>query len=206
MIGRATDNWDQDDTVAGYIIKRLPEVIKTAESNDREELATKEEQQAEPLSDYYSPRCLLKTSIIADGTWVIEDCYKSGMLIIGTRVIDVPKLGWAVVEIQDENGNVLACSNDYIRKMYSGGDLSARWTTLDVTQVFDENESFFNYLNDKDPFPQKIKGFRINSSEISPGGILKIRAAIFPEETHAWRKSDQGWLFASSLKIRKSYA
>jgi len=205
IIGRSTYNWIPSDTVASFIIQRLPDVINTAESNDREEVATKEERQAEPLSDYYSPRCLLRTSIIADGSWVIEDRYKSGKLIIGTRVVDVPTCGWAVVEIQDENRNVLACANKYIRKMYSGRDLSARWIRLDEIPLFNENENLFNYLSSKDPFPQKIEGHRVKSSKINPGGKLKIRAALFPEETHAWRKSDQGWLFASSLHIRKSY-
>ena len=52
MIGRATDNWDQNDTVADFITIRLPEVLKAGNSVNKDDVSVFEEPQAEPYTDY----------------------------------------------------------------------------------------------------------------------------------------------------------
>ena len=53
MIGRRTENWHIKDTLASFLLERLPKVLKAGKSTDCEEVEGVEQHQAEPISDYY---------------------------------------------------------------------------------------------------------------------------------------------------------
>lgn len=196
LIGRSTENWYISDTLASFLIERLPQVILTGTSDNTKEVEGIEEPQAEPFSDYYS--YLFGTAVIVDGEWEIDTCYKSGTLLIGVASLDA-KLKGAVLEVYDEEGNILAQSDPRISRAFSGHEFSARWVRLSEALKTTKQDDQFKFLQEKDPYPDKIKSHRVN------GGILKIRAALFPEEIRNWRQLDYGWIFVCSFKHRESW-
>src|SRR6266542_2519209 len=69
LIGRASENWDIDDTVADFVLNRLPSAIAAAEEEDTGKLAGVEAQQGEPQTAYYS---YAKGSLVLmDSSWEI---------------------------------------------------------------------------------------------------------------------------------------
>ncbi|MFH1716743.1 MAG: E2/UBC family protein [Planctomycetota bacterium] len=196
LIGRSTENWKADDTLASFLIKRLPQVLHTGASNDPEEVKGIEEPQAEPFSDYYS--YLQGTAVIVDGEWEIDTCHKSGVLKIGVDSL-CTKLKGAVLEIYDEDGNILAQSDHRIHRSFSKYEFYARWVRLpEPIKSLNPGEQF-KMLKEKDSHQHKITTHHID------GGELEIRAALFPEEVRNWRQVAYGWIFVCSFKPRKSW-
>jgi len=54
MIGRSTENWHVGDTLAAFLMERLPQVMLTGTSDNVTDVEGIEAPQAEPFSDYYS--------------------------------------------------------------------------------------------------------------------------------------------------------
>jgi len=196
LIGRSTENWYIKDTLASFLIERLPQVLFTGTNDNATEVEGLEEPQAEPFSDYYS--YLLGTSVIVDGEWEIDTCYKSGTLRVGVASL-CSKLKGAVLEVYDEDGNTLVKSDPRIVRAFSEYELYARWVMLSEPLKTSNQNDQFKHLEEKDPYSYKIKKHRID------GGILEIRAALFPEEIRNWRQLNYGWIFVCSLKQRKSW-
>ena len=192
LIGRSTENWRISDTLASYLVKRLPKVVLSGSSNDKEEVEEIEEHQAEPFTDYYT--YLPDTAVIVSGDCNIPPNYNSGMLLVGVAPLNTRVLQGAVLEVQDEKENVLIRSDNRLTRIYSEKQLFARWVRLQSPPKILNHAYLFNHLQKKDPCPDKIKGNSVD------GGKLKIRAAVFPDETHKWRQSDYGWIFVCSFK------
>ena len=197
LIGRSTESWYIKDTLASFLIERLPQVILTGTSDNATEVEEIEEHQAEPFSDYYS--CYCGTAVIVDGSWKIDTCYKSGTMLIGTIFPKDQFLRGAVLKVYDEDENTLVEANNQIRRAFPEETLLGRWVRLpEPLKTPNPNERFM-HLQKKDPHPDKIKGYRVN------GGQLRIRASLFPEEISSWRQCDYGWMFVCSIKYRKSW-
>src|SRR5437867_161559 len=54
FIGRATENWEVDDTLAQFITRRLALVLKAGRTGDVAAVEGVEQQQAEPFTNYYT--------------------------------------------------------------------------------------------------------------------------------------------------------
>ena len=197
LIGRSTANWRADDTLASFLIEKLPQVILTGTSDNATEVAGIEQTQAEPFSDYYT--CHPGTALIVDGSWEIDASYKSGTILIGTISPKDQFLRGAVLEVHDEDGNTLAKANNQIRRAFPEEELVGRWVRLSEPLKTPNHSERFIYLQKKDPYPDRIRGYRVN------GGELKIRASLFPEEIRRWRQCDFGWMFVCSIKYRASW-
>lgn len=197
LIGRSTINWRADDTLASFLIDRLPQVIHTGTSDNATEVAGIEEHQAEPFSDYYP--CHLGTALIVDGSWEIDASCESGTILIGTISPKDQFLRGAVLEVRDDDENILVQANPQIRCAFPGEPLVGRWVRLSSPLKTPNHAERFGYLEKKDPYPDRIRRYRVD------GGQLRIRAALFPEEISRWRECDYGWMFVCSIKYRKSW-
>jgi len=194
MIGRRTENWRTSDTLASFLLQRLPQVISAGSSSSKEEVAGMEQQQAEPISDYFT--CQKGAGIIVDAEEIINPLYQSGLLLIGVTSQEAQVVQGGVLDVMDENGNKLVQPDNRLRQAFREGPISARWVRLaEPPQVNDPNTLFNDILN-KAPYLDHIDNNQVK------GGVLQIRAAIFPEETCGWRRVNQGWIFICKFEPR----
>lgn len=197
LLGRSTDNWRPSYTLAFFITTQLPKVLQAGASNNLEEVEEIEEHQAEPFTDYYP--CLPDTAVIVSSDCNIPPNYNSGTLLVGVASIGTHVLQGAVLNVQDEEGNILMQSDERLMRIYSEDQLSARWVRLQEPPKILNQAVLFKHLQERDPHPDKMKSHRVN------GGKLNIRAAVFPDETHKWRQSDYGWIFVCGFMRYKSH-
>ncbi len=94
----------------------------------------------------------------------------------------------------DENIYKLYESDKGLFRVYREGPFLARWVMLKDPPHVNDPKSLFNYLMSKSPYLDYIDNNQVN------GGILQIRAAVFPEEICAWRRINQGWIFVCKFE------
>ena len=184
MIGRATDNWDQYDTVANYITERLPNVLKAGNSVNKDEVSTLEEPQAEPFADYFSYE--YRAGIVMDGNWNINPMHKSGFILVGL-LSSKPCIQGAAFEVWNESGKIIVDSENNLREAFSSNTILARWIRLANPPKMSSPPDLFNHLSQQDN-PNKISTYPVD------GGKIQIRAALFPDE-RGHREVGQGWIF-----------
>ena len=191
MIGRSTANWDIDDTVAKYIISRLPKVIQTGKKADPEEAKQIEEIQGEPFSDYYT--YAPDRIILVDSSWSIDPTVGGGKLKLGASKPHSHKLHYAVLAVMDNNKNILAEAEPEIWELYPEG-MWGIW--IRSKQPIAENNPvlFFNRLIEFDP--------KLNNKKFQMLIKRLVIGVLFPEEV-AWRKNKDGWLFFIMQHRRK---
>lgn len=192
MIGRATDNWDQNDTVAGFITTRLPKVLESGNSVNKDEVSAFEEPQAEPFTDYFSYES--GTGIVMDGNWNIKPMYKSGLIVVGL-LSSKPHIQGAAFEIWDESRSMIVECDNNLREAFSSGVVSARWIRLATPPKMTSPPDLFNYLSQRDN-SDKISDYAVD------GGKIQIRAALFPDE-RGHREVGQGWIFVCRYENRQ---
>ncbi len=197
LIGRSTEWWHTDDTVASFILERLPQVLKSGQSNDLQEVATLEEHQAEPFSDYYPYH--YPASVIVDGGWTIDKRYESGTLLIGVDSSEAQFPRVAVLEVRDESGNILEESDARLKQLFSIGRFSAKWVRLSEPPNITNPSTLFVHLLKKDPNSKQIESYPVSE------GRFQIRAGIFPEENNNWRRLNNGWIFACRFEPDESW-
>ena len=197
LIGRSTEFWHTNDTLADFIVKRLPQTLTAGRSDDRQEVAGLEQHQAEPYSNYFI--CHPGTSVIVDGGWKIDTCYESGTVLLGIASGDSKLISGAVLKVLTEHGMSIAEADAQIVKAYSEKVHEVRWVRLAKAPKTAKPGKLFELLHGKDPYPDKGRKYRVD------GGRLQMRAALFPEEINNWRQLGYGWLFVCELDIRKSW-
>jgi hypothetical protein len=194
VIGRATDQWRLDDTVAKFVQERVPLAIRTAES-EREAVEGVEEEQAEPFSNYYpyADRHLL----LIDGSWSIERNARSGSLVLGipSQPLSLP-LKAIVREVRDEE-EVLARFDDPPFASRYRNTRYARWVFLDEPIREANPAAYFAAAREYDQGgdPGQLTEFK--------GGHLRIIVTLFPEES-SWRdeESGVGWVAVAQKNER----
>ena len=193
MIGRRTENWHTDDTLASFLLERLPQVIEAGSSDSREKVVGMEQQQAEPITDYFSYQ--KGAGIVVDTELVINPRYKSGILLIGTTSQETAVVQGGVLDVMDDKGDKIVQSDNRLRRVFREGPFSARWVRLTKPPENNDPSALFNYLFQKAPYLHHVDNNQVGD------GILQIRAAIFPEETRGWRRVDQGWIFVCKVEL-----
>lgn len=194
MIGRRTENWRTNDTLASFLLQRLPQVLEAGTSTGREEVVGTEQEQAEPISNYYSYQP--GAGIVVDSGWTINPCCQSGTLLINVSSQEAQVIQGMVLSVMDENGGVLAETDNRLLQTFREGPISARWVRLTDPPYVNTPRALFEYLFSKSPYLGHIDNNPVSD------GILQIRAAIFPEETSEWRKIGQGWIFVCKFEPR----
>jgi molybdopterin/thiamine biosynthesis adenylyltransferase len=182
LIGRGSENWDIDDTVADFILNRLPAAIAAAEEEDKDKLAGVEIQQAEPLTAYYPYAD--DSSVLIDTSWDIPKTINGGTLLLGIERLDVHTLRGAVLAVRDGTGHVSAQASAAVRDPRAWKTtIECQWIRTDNLPREPDPKRFLNSL------PNHGRNFshtRISKPEVS--GVL------FSEEI-GWRKFGDGWLF-----------
>lgn len=191
LIGRTTVEWDPKQTVADYLAERLPLVTAAGVVTDPRELALREGEQAEPVTDYYSYKP--GASILIDPPPSVVELAGTthGTLTIGLRDSSVFSIRAAVLRIADTEGKVLAEMNSAIATGFPHR-IHARWIRLERAP------------DPEDPFPA-IRAARPNALRRPDqwrrfaDGIVEIVATCFPEEVEPGQYGD-GWLFVVLAK------
>ena len=194
LIGRATENWDTTDTLAGLLSSKLPATIAAGSADPPpgpEREALDEERQAEPFSDYYSyaPGAIF----LIDGAWHIPDdsrCGTFGLKINGAlRLGDSPHehvIG-AVTGVADDAGCTLAEAADSLTDRFPNGPIRGRWARLDAPVMSNQAKDLWDAAAAVDLLEPPRQ-------QLADGRRVQIRALLFPEEVD-WRACGDGWAF-----------
>ncbi len=172
LIGRATENWDVDNTLAGFLTERLPLVIETALSEDPEEVAAREEHQGEPFSDYYPYHD--DTICIVDSSWELNPEINAGELVIGLEGKSGVLLRGAVLEVRDARGNILAQADPAMAGLYPKR-IAGRWARRTDPIPEADASAFLRTLASE--HPQLGRPFW----QVVGGGRLEVTALVFHE-------------------------
>lgn len=191
LIGRATDQWSVDDTVASLVGAQLAKLLRSTVAPPSERAAL-EEHQGEPISEYfpYQPQ----SCVLIDGSWEIDPAIQGGELTIGfadlIRGKPQPVLRAAVLDVRDGFGNVLFELEHAVAQLYSRQH-KVRWTRLEAAKAYPKPQDYFANL-------KPAKSRREDTVHVTDGTIT-VRAAIFEEEI-GYNQLGQGWLFAVQIK------
>jgi hypothetical protein len=183
MIGRSTDNWQTTDTVAYYMVNRLPEVIQAGESTDSASVEQVEEIQGEPITHYY--RYAPNQVVLIDSSWTIDASIKKGFLKIGVDKTNHGKPKFAVLAVIDGENNILVETEPEISDLYTDY-ISGKWVRSQQPIVENDPRRFLERLT-------QIDNTLINRKALVATSTLII-GVIFPEEV-SWRENKDGWIF-----------
>ena len=193
LIGRATGNWSpNEDTVARFLENQLPKVIESARGGDE----SMEEQQGEPISDYFPYQ---RSMVLIDGTWDLDIKENHGQLLIGYNQ-NTGSFKVAVIELQDSSGTVLAEASDAIKSLYDEKKIMGHWVRLNTPPEALDAEIQYKKLDRSHPALGKKDWKRDFIANTQFGGILGI---TFPEEI-GYKKEGRGWIFIIVHKEKKA--
>ena len=171
-------------------MEQLPKLLRSNDLN-AEPADLPEEQQAEPISEYLG--YVANSSVLLDGSWSIDPTITHGVLVLGFselgehgKPFDV--LRAAVISVRSHDGIELFALDPVLRERYSARTHRVRWVRLDAAPATSARELFAR-LAAEDPRRGKIDAIP------TKGGLLEIRAAVFPEEV-GYRQVGTGWAFA----------
>jgi len=206
LLPQWTGAWRPQDLVADYIFEQLPKVLTAGNSDEKDEVADIEVQQAEPRSGYYpfSP----ETCFIIDGSWEIDPSIKSGYLEIGVggSSISDPKelirkgIRGAVLQVQDPSGTPIAVLPEAIRSLYAGMVFKGQWVRLPSAPAENSENSFWEAL--KLEFPKEFDAIEKKASRNREGVV----GFLFPEESNHRGTSSNGWVFLTYFGIKNKAA
>lgn len=185
MIGRSTENWSIDDTVAKYVTSRLHKVIKTGENADPNTAKQIEEIQGEPISHYYA--CQHDHIVLVDSSWAIDSSIDKGFLRIGIDTSKLKGIHCAVLSVMDRSRNILAEADPEITDMYPNV-IGGKWIRSQQPILENDHQRFFQHLVNMDKSLNNPNWQNLNKRKICVIGLL------FPEEI-AWRENKDSWLF-----------
>lgn len=186
LLGRRLDHWLPQMSLAQLVEEQLPKVLRaTTEGMPAGQLAEVEEQQAEPVSVYYSytPHC----SCILDPSSVPPDA-SCGSALIAIQE-EASALRGAVIELKDPAGNNVG--NLRWREQYRSRRVAqARWVVLDEAIVQVDHDQFDEQLCERCPELRKNQW----------SGDLDLILVGFPEET-GWRTMGRGWVLLLRRRV-----
>lgn len=191
MIGRRTANWHTKDTVADFMINRLPQVIRAAESVDYDSVKDDEEIQGEPITNYYtySPNQV----VLIDSSWIIDPSIKKGFLKIGVDKTDHDKPKFAVLAVMDHQNDIVVEAEPEILGLYTD-HIVGKWVRCQQPIVENNPKLFLKQLAQLDK--------TLVNEKILIATSTFIIGVIFPEEV-SWRKNKDGWLFLVAQRRNK---
>lgn len=188
LIGRASQNWRNDeDSVARFVIEQLPKAIASA-NGGADDL---EEPQGEPVSEYYQYHSGM---VMIDSAWKIDPAVTSGRLLVGTDA-RFP-LRTVVLEVQDDNGKILAEADKQMRDLYKP-TFTIKWVRTAAPIMQKDGRKFFEELQVLHPQVQYHEWFRDHGLDLNYGLI----GVTFPEEVKH-KTMGEGWLFLFVTRVR----
>jgi hypothetical protein len=205
LLGRGTENWHTNMTLATLLVEQLPILLQTAKTDDFSVASGLEEDQAEPFSEYYP--YLPETMVLVESEWDIPKDLRGGRLVLGIdnshamppamapshpvygAVLRQAVLRGAVLEVRDEDGGLVAEASTEVRDIYGGITAEAVWLRVDHEVPEFNQMEFIKHLCAVHPLARTVPTNRYLH------GWLQVWGVLFPEET-ARRIKGEGWVFA----------
>lgn len=190
LMPRGTDHWDMSNSLAWYLDTQLPKVIAAGTATDTSEAAALEEEQAEPVTDYFVYRN--DAMLLIDGSWRLPDDFVTGTIVAfcDRRQERTDPLRGTIMKVFDCNGSAVFEAPAHLDR---GGDVVRGYIVKLQDPVIEENPANLHARLKNDFFPGEAEE------------RTSILAVIMPEE-HARRDaSGQGWLFIVTDKKYGSY-
>lgn len=198
LIGRGTENWDYDDTLATYLTQKLPDLLRTVHDGAG---SPGEEPQAEPESDYfnYEPG----SAVVLDGAWSIPEGVAAGTVeisLLSPLPGDGSPLRGVALHVRGSDGSVLFRAHPRLHEILARSPtITARWVRLSsLPDAYGDAAAFREHLRVALGLPPERGLLNPDSAN-----AIELVAAVFPEE-HAWPdQRGDGWVFVVSQRTRK---
>ncbi len=204
LLGRATENWVVDQTLAAHISEQLPKLLQAARRPPGTLSPVPEEPQGEPISDYYTyapgSMILMDSAMqvprdVNDGSLSLHvDPKQVGRVQVpGRRDVDGPIVRGVVGNVSDARQTVLAVGPQrLIGSVINGVSLPGRWVRMEAPPPPPKDE-------DLSPFVETL--FAEFPRLRDPRGApmfgkhrLDVIGIVFREEVGVDEYAD-GWLF-----------
>jgi len=194
LIGRSTENWTVRDTLAQYLVDRLPIVLKAALASDCDGAIALEEQQAEPISVFYP--YLPGALVVMDQTDIGGGKNDRGQLVVGLSKDDPPfPLRGAILEVSEKEGKMRSTASPELSLLYPRR-IRGGWVAIEEPIRTGDANEFLAALASSDPQLKRFSPTQVGNFLIDVVGVR------FPEED-AWRRKGMGWLFLVRSKDMK---
>lgn len=189
LIGRGTHEWHTTDTVAGLLQQQLPRVIEAGSSDDIDFVAGKEQQQAEPFSEYYS---YPESMIVLPDEWTVPEQFQEGTFSVSPFGPQGPSpqrfARGMMTELRSRDGKAFLQTDFAVYDSSSLKPLQGCWFRVQEPIKQANQEQFLRDVISQNGFARSAPENRIE------GGWLQIWGILFPEEV-AWRTDEEGWIF-----------
>lgn len=189
MIPADTGHWFPTDTLASFVVERLPKVLEAARAEKAEDAGEIEVHQAEPLTAYYE---YLAGGISVDSSWVPDEALSRGRLVAGLDYSGGMARG-VVLETQSAEGARLYSAGPALQNLYRGR-VEGTWLRLDEPIFEREAAAFSAELFKRAPAVSRTGWSDVGNLRFNLTGVA------FPEERTHWRRKGLGWVFL--LRVR----
>ncbi len=209
LLGRSTEEWKKNDTVASLLLTQLPKILKANEISTKDEMlsfekehqGTMEVRQAEPIEMYYSYEPFW--NIAVDSSWKLPE--SNGSLIIGFQNEEtMNRYSGAVVEIQDQKGQAIHQCDPAIAELYPYR-IKGRWQYVPQAIISGSAVEYLQILNEFNkglltPLFKKANPIFPNMGKAK--AELDLIGSVCQDET-GWRDKDGSlsWVFIARLAI-----
>ena len=190
LLGRRTENWYSNETLAGLIKSQLPPIVDFANTGQIDALLRAEESIGEPASDYYNSLSCPSSFLLVESHWEIPPHISRGTFTAqatATSSQSEPLQGY-ISEVFTEDGQQLAHWSGPRPRAFNR-ILKGAWVRHPKAISCDGPDGFFNALS-----PDERTYFGTAQKwPIAPH--RRLHAIVFPEET-AHRVFGTGWIVA----------
>lgn len=184
---RIETEWKSSDTVAQYLLERLPLIL---EANKSAVAYSKEEQFGAPITGYlpFHPGTLMLT-----GDWSVPADVSGGALLLGIEPNSNAnaQLRGAVLKVLDAKNKPIAEAESQIAKRYEQ-KIHARWIRLPTKPKVTNAEELLERVT---ALSADLRAPKPNSNGPDVIGV------VFPDEVH-YRELHDTWLFIVRAKER----
>lgn len=190
LLGRKTENWRTTDSLAALLRDQFPRVLAAGHASSAEVARGLEEEQAEPISEFYPYE--RGAMVLIDGAWQLPTNFTAGKLIIGYTPNDRPTaFRGAVFEVRDAAGATIFTIDPRLKRSF------AKTMTAEVVKV---DGPIVEPRADR--FQATARGGNKPKNWVGDAPERAVIAVVFPEES-GWRSGGQGWIFVISERGKK---
>jgi molybdopterin/thiamine biosynthesis adenylyltransferase len=193
LLGRATANWDIENSLVTFLATQLPKVLSAARTEDPEEAKDKEELQAEPLT-FFLPYPRGSVVFVMDDREVPGDSERGHMHFrVAASQTEVRAVASAVFG-KGKKAIFEVEESPFLRgfpKRFEG-----YWYRSTLTPAGMSADEFLRKLAVEHPPVGMPKWAEFN------GGRYELIGVRIPEES-SWRELGESWLFILRLELRQ---
>lgn len=192
LLGRGTDQWSTRDSLAWLLSDQLPKLAEALDADTDSAAAALEEQQGEPVSDYYPYE--IGDVVLVDSSWRIPPEFDRGRIKLEYKPhADDEPFRAVVTEITWRHGPLYRAP-DHLLGLFP--------ETLEGDLVRLEQPLL---IDDPNEFQRLVRDGKGQGKWCGPAWSKRqVVGVVFPEES-LWRgESGQGWLFVVGFKAKKA--